>query len=185
MNYLRGFIPWIAFAVISSFSWQWGALTGLVLSLGLLVQARRSKIALDSQILEISTLVYFAALTVVAFSLTDSPLKHYTGTMSMAWLALTAWGGLVISRPFTLGIAKRQTPQELWSSPIFVKVNVVITTAWAAAFTVTSVVLAVLASSNVGSAGSIPVQVAGFVIPAIFTARYPERIRARYAAQEL
>jgi hypothetical protein len=182
MNYLRGFIPWIAYALVSSAGWQWGALAGLVLSLGLLVQAARSKIALDSQILEISTLVFFAALATVAFGATDSPLKHYGGAMSMAWLALTAWGTLAIRRPFTLGIAKRQTPSELWTSPVFLKINLVITAAWAAAFTVTAAVLTALDASGVGVAGLIPVQVAGFVIPAIFTARYPERIRARYAA---
>ena len=28
MNYLRGFIPWIAFAIVSGFSWQWAAVLG-------------------------------------------------------------------------------------------------------------------------------------------------------------
>jgi hypothetical protein len=184
MNYLRGFIPWLAFAVVSAAGWQWGALTALVLGAALLVQGFVTRIPMDSQILQISTIVYFAALTIFAFANPDSPLKSYVGALSMTWLALTAWGGLAAQRPFTLGIAKLQTPKELWDSPIFRKINVVITAAWAAAFTITAIVLVSFAAAGIGSAGMIPVQVAGFVIPAVFTARYPERVRARFAPSQ-
>lgn len=183
MNYLRGFIPWIVFAVVSGFSWQWAALLGLVGSVGLLIQARARKIPLDSQILELSTLVYFAALTALSFSQPSSGLHNYTGAMSMGWLALTAFGGLAIRRPFTLGIAKLQTPKELWNSPVFTKVNYVITSVWAVAFLVTAIVLGIFDALHVGEVASITVQVAGFVLPALFTHSYPERIRARYADQ--
>lgn len=183
MNYLRGFIPWIAFAVVSGFSWQWAALIGLVGSVGLLVQARAKKIPLDSQILEISTLVYFGTLTGLAFSSPNSALHNYTGAMSMGWLALTAFGGLAIRRPFTLGIAKLQTPEQFWDTPVFKRINYVITSVWATAFLITAIIAAILDVAHVGTVGSIIVQVAGFVVPAVFTRTYPERVRARYAGQ--
>ncbi|MFC0434245.1 hypothetical protein [Kutzneria buriramensis] len=182
MNYLRGFVPWIAFAVLSTLGWQWGALAGLVLALGLFVQGRRKGTPLDTQVLEISTIVYFAVLTAFSCAAPTSPVQHFVGAISMAWLAITAWGGLVVKRPFTLGIAKRQTPKEYWNMPIFLRVNVVLTAAWAIAFTLTAAVLAVLDVMQAGTVASIVVQVAGFVIPAIFTARYPERVRARQTA---
>lgn len=181
MNYLRGFVPWIAFAIVSGFSWQWAAVIGLVGSVVLLVQAGAKKVPLDSQILEISTLVYFGALTGLAFSQPDSVLHNYTGAMSMGWLALTAFGGLAIRRPFTLGIAKLQTPKEFWETPVFKRINYVITSAWAIAFLVTAIVLAVLDVAHASEVVSIVVQVAGFVVPALFTRSYPERVRARYA----
>ena len=181
MNYVRGFVPWIAFAIVSGFSWQWAAALGLLGSVGLLVQAGTKKIPLDSQILEISTLVYFGALTGLAFSQPASGLHHYTGATSMGWLALTAFGGLAIRRPFTLGIAKLQTPRELWETPVFKRINYVITSVWAIAFLVTAIVLAILDVNGVGEVVSIIVQVAGFVVPALFTRAYPERVRARYA----
>lgn len=183
MNYLRGFIPWIAFAVVSGFNWQWAALLGLVGSVGLLIQARAKRIPLDSQILELSTLVYFAALTALAFSQPTSGLHSYTGAMSMGWLALTAFGGLAIRRPFTLGIAKLQTPKELWDTPVFKKVNYVITSVWAVAFLLTAIVLGIFDALHVGETVSIIVQVAGFVLPALFTHSYPDRVRARYAGE--
>ncbi|MFI9388984.1 hypothetical protein [Kutzneria sp. NPDC052558] len=182
MNYLRGFIPWIAFAVLSSLGWQWGALAGLLLAVGLFAQGRRKGTPLDSQVLEISTMAYFVALTAFSFTVPQSPVRDFVGAISMAWLALTAWGGLAVKRPFTLGIAKQQTPKEYWHMPVFLRINVVLTMAWAIAFTVTGAVLAILDVANAGTVVTILVQVAGFVIPAIFTAKYPERVRARQTA---
>lgn len=182
MNYLRGFMPWIAFAAVSSAGWQWGALAGLVLGLRMALQDHRAGLAADSLILERSTVVFFAALTAFAFLDTGSALRHATGALSLGWLAVTAWTTLAVKRPFTLGIARRQTPPELWDNPVFLRVNVVLTAVWAAAFTITAGVLAAVSAAGLGSAVSIPVQVAGFVLPALFTARYPDRVRARMAA---
>jgi hypothetical protein len=91
MSYLRGFVPWIAFAVLSSLGWQWGALAGLVLAVALFVDGRRKGTPLDTQVLEISTMAYFAVLTVFALLAPASPVQHFVGAISMAWLALTAW----------------------------------------------------------------------------------------------
>jgi hypothetical protein len=182
MNHLRGFVPWIAFAVLSTLGWQWGALAGLVLALGLFAQGRRKGTPLDAQVLEISTIVYFAVLTAFAFTVPTSPAQHFVGAISMAWLAVTAWGGLVVRQPFTLGIAKQQTPEQYWHMPIFLRINVVLTAVWALAFTLTAAVLAVLDVAQAGTVAAIAVQVAGFAIPVIFTARYPERVRARQTA---
>ncbi|MFD8718901.1 hypothetical protein ACFV2H_13015 [Streptomyces sp. NPDC059629] len=46
---------------------------------------------------------------------------------------------------------------------MFLRVNVVITAAWA------------------GTGLKVAFQVLGFVVPAVFTARYPKIVRARYA----
>ena len=137
MNYLRGFVPWIVFAVVSAVGWQWAALTGLVLALALFADGRRRGTPLDSQALEISTTVYFAVLTTFAFLAPTSPVQHFVGAISMAWVI---------------------------------------------AFTLTSLVLTVLDVVQAGAVATILTQVAGFVIPAIFTARYPEHVRSRQDA---
>ncbi|GAA1354572.1 hypothetical protein [Streptomyces beijiangensis] len=179
MNYLRGFIPWIAFAVVSSAGWQWGALTGLVLGAWLLVNDRQAGESAGAKILEISTVAYFAALTAFAFARPDSGLQDYSGTLSFGWLAVTAWATLAVGRPFTIGIARKQAPREVWHTPLFRRINVVITAFWAASFTVTAAVLVAVYANDLGSGVSTAVQVAGFAVAAVFTARYPERARAR------
>ncbi|MFC1409433.1 hypothetical protein ACEZCY_09920 [Streptacidiphilus sp. N1-12] len=182
MSYLRGFIPWIAFAALSTVGWQWGALAGLVIGVRLLMQDRKAGVATDALILQFSTVVYFAALTAFAFAAPHSPVEHYDGAVSFAWLALTAWGTLAATRPFTLGIAKQQAPKEVWGSPAFLRINVVLTAAWATAFTLTAAAVAACDAAHLGSLATTGCQVAGFVVPAVFTARYPKAVQARLAA---
>jgi hypothetical protein len=54
---------------------------------------------------------------------------------------------------------------------------------WAVAFLVTAIVLGIFDALHVSEVASIIVQVAGFVLPALFTHSYPERVRARYAGR--
>ncbi len=182
MNYLRGFIPWIAYAALSGVGWQWGALAALAIGLVMLARERRSGVAADALILETSTVVYFAGLAALALAEPHSPLRHYSGAMSFGWLALTAWTTLALRRPFTLGIARRTAPRELWDSPVFLRVNNVITTVWATAFVLTATAVAACDATGAGTAATVACQVAGFVAPAVFTARYPKIVQARYAA---
>lgn len=182
MGYVRGFVPWIAFAAISTVGWQWGAAAGLAIGAVLIRRNRHAGVAADAMILDYSTVLYFAALTALAFAAPDSPLHHYSGAMSFGWLAATAFGGLFAGRPFTVGIARQTTPQELWDTPQFLRINQVITVVWASAFLLTAVAVA---ACDVADAGALPetvCQVVGFAVPAVFTARYPKVLQARYAA---
>jgi hypothetical protein len=182
MGYVRGFIPWIAFAAISTVGWQWGALAGLAAGVYLIRKNRRAGVAADALILDISTVLYFAAITALAFAAPGSPLRPYSGAISFLWLAVTAFGGLAIGRPFTVGIARQTTPQEYWHTPAFLRINKVITTAWGTAFLLTGIAVAVCDAANAGALTSTVLEVIGFVAPAVFTARYPKAVQKRYAA---
>ncbi len=182
MGYLRGFIPWIVSGVVSSFDWRWGAVSALATGLYLLLQDRRRGLAMDSEILEISSIAYFAVVAAVAFAMPGSPLKHYGDVSSFVWLALTTWGSLAIGQPFTLGIARRQTPREYWDQPGFVKVNSVITTVWGAGFTFIALGLGLCHLTGAPTWATIAFHVVGLVCPAVFTNRYPRRVQARLTA---
>ncbi|MFF1808046.1 hypothetical protein ACFVXW_02510 [Streptomyces sp. NPDC058251] len=183
MGYLRGFIPWIISGVVSSFDWRWGAVAGLASGLLLLLQDRRRGIGLDALILEISTVAYFVVVGAVAVARPDSALADHTDVVSFGWLAATAWGTLAIRRPFTLGIARRQTPREYWEMPEFIRVNNHITTAWGAGFTFIGVSLAVCGAVDAPAWVAIAAHVAGLVGPAVFTKVHPARAQARLPAQ--
>ncbi|MFD1276762.1 hypothetical protein ACFQ51_48340 [Streptomyces kaempferi] len=183
MGYLRGFIPWIVSGVVSSFDWRWGAVGGLVTGLLLLWQDRRRGVGLDALILEISTVVYFVAVGALAVADPGSALADHTDVVSFGWLALTAWGTLAIRRPFTLGIARRQTPREYWDMPEFIQVNNRITSAWGASFTFIGVSLAVCGAVDAPAWVGIAAHVAGLVGPAVFTKVHPARAQARLLAQ--
>ncbi|MEW9517468.1 hypothetical protein [Streptomyces tubercidicus] len=180
MNYLRGFIPWLVFAGVSSAGWQWGALAGLAVAVSLLIADRAAGLSLDLRLLEYGTIVFFAALGALAFARPDSGLKMYGSALSMGWLALVAWVSIAVRRPFTMGIARRMAPPEVWHTPLFRRINVVLTAAWALSFTLTALAQTAISAYGWPVAVSIVLQLAGFVLPARFTAAYPERARARF-----
>ncbi|KIF78869.1 hypothetical protein QR77_15805 [Streptomyces sp. 150FB] len=182
MSYLRGFIPWIVFAVAGSWDWRWAAVAALLTGAALLLQDRRAGIPADAQVLEVSTVVYFAGLAVLAFAFPQSPLKTYDDVASFGWLALTAWGSLAGGRPFTLGIARRRTPPEYWERPEFLRINAIITAAWASSFTLLGLALAVCVLTGAPVWLTIACHVVGLAAPMVFTARYPARVQARLAA---
>ncbi|UNO40895.1 hypothetical protein [Streptomyces sp. MST-110588] len=180
MNYLRSFIPWIAYAVVSSAGWQWGALTGLVLGGGLLVADRAIGLSLKDRLLDYGTIAYFAALAALAFLSPDSPVKDYSGALSSGWLAVLAWGSIAARQPFTLAIARRMVPPEVWKVPLFYRINVVITAAWAASFTLSAMAQALITAYELPMTYSVIVHIIGFLLPIRFTSVYPERARTRF-----
>lgn len=182
MGYLRGFIPWIASGVISSFDWRWGAVAGLVTGLLLLWQDNRRGIPLDSEILEISAICYFVAIGALAFASPDSAVGTYDDAVSFGWLSLTAWGGLALRRPFTLGIARRQTPREYWEEPGFLHVNNVITAVWGSGFVFVGLSLTLCHVMDAASWIGIAAHVVGLAGPAVFTSVYSARAQARAEA---
>lgn len=184
MSYVRTFLPWIVYAIVPSKSWQWAAVAGLAVALALIVQQSRAGRTADALIIEISSAVFFAALAVVAFAAPDSGVHSYSAAISAGFLGLVAAVSLAVRKPFTLGIAKQTTPREFWDMPQFIRTNVIITAVWTAAFIVTSIVLAVIAKAgDAHSAGAVVVQVAGFVVPMLFTIRYVAAVQARAQAR--
>ncbi|SFQ30258.1 hypothetical protein SAMN04489713_12697 [Actinomadura madurae] len=179
--YARTFLPWILLAVGSGFDVRAGAVTGLVAALALLAHDLRRGHRADSLILEISTTVFLAALTVAAFAAPDSPPMGYGASLAIGWLGVTAWGTLLLERPFTEGIARRKVSAEVAATAGFRHANRVLTAVWAVSFTVMAVVLGCVQYWSPDSTTLlVAVKIAGFTLPAVFTARYPEIARRRH-----
>ncbi|MDF0528892.1 hypothetical protein P0W64_08090 [Tsukamurella sp. 8F] len=182
MSYLRGFLPWIAFSVLSSLvGWQWGALAALAVTTHSLWRDRRAGIEVGAQILDLGGAVFFLVLTVLAFTSPHSPLEAYDGPLSSAWLAVIAVLGLAVGRPFTLAIARRSVPDEVARHPMFLRFNTVVTGFWAAGFGTAAVLGVVCVATGEPEIVRLAVQVAAFVVPAVLTRRYVARARAERA----
>ncbi|MGQ4514396.1 hypothetical protein [Streptomyces sp. DW26H14] len=182
MSYVRGFLPWIAFAAVSGVAWQWAALLSLAIGAFFLVKERRAGASADGQILDLGTVVYFTVLTVIAFADPHSPFQDYVSGASSAWLALIAGGSLLVGRPFTLGIAKRSAPPALWQNPVFIRTSTVLAGVWTAAFTLSAIATLLCEATGAGDALRILVQILGFAVPMAFTRHYVKKVRARAVA---
>jgi hypothetical protein len=169
LGYIKTFLPWIAFAVLATNGEsRYGAIAALVIALALLVLDRRAGKQWDALI--------------IALTISPAPLGDYSPAVAGGWLALTAWGSLAIRKPFTLGIARTMVPAEMHSHPFFYRTNAIITAAWAIAFTAEAVLLVVLLhAAPHATAAAITVKICSFVVPAVFTVRYSQAVRARRA----
>jgi hypothetical protein len=179
LGYLRGFAPWLVFAAVGVFDWRLGVLAGLVTAVAATLYARRSQ-PFDALLLDLGAVVFFVVLAVVGLAAAHSPVAGWVGTLSLVWLALIAWGSLAVRRPFTLGIARQSTPREMWTNPVFYRVNATITAVWAASFTVISIADVIVHLTHAGTVAAVAVYT-GYVVPVVFTRRYPAIVRARYA----
>jgi hypothetical protein len=179
LGYLRSFAPWLVFAAVSAIDWRLGALAGLATAVATTLYARRSQ-PLDALLLDLSAVVFFVVLGVVGLADAHSPVAGWAATLSLAWLALIAWVSLAGRRPFTLGIARQSTPREMWHNPVFYRVNVTITAVWAASFTAITIATAIVKVTHAGTIPAVAVY-AGYLVPVVFTRRYPAIVRARYA----
>jgi hypothetical protein len=179
MAILLGFLPFVAFALLSGVLGATGALiAGAVVSTTLSLRSRlRGE---STKILELGTLILFlivAAYTGTAgraMSLVGVRLCVDAGLLAIVLISLSA------RRPFTLQYAKEQVPAQYWGNPAFVRANYVISAAWAVVF-----FLMVIAEGALLYFPNLPVLVVVFVVVAAlvggvgFTRWYSTAARAR------
>ena len=132
------------------------------------------------KILELGSLVLFAAL--VAYTLVLAPVW----TIATVRLAVDAGllaivlVSLAIGRPFTLQYAREQVPEHLWTSPVFLRANRIVTAVWAVAF---AVLVAADAAAEYAPAIPLWIDIAASVVALLaairFTAWYPANLRER------
>ncbi len=162
---LRGCTPFVACGVVSAFTeWRVGTVIALTLSLILLVAGRIGGNGAGEAVFEASAVVFCGIAAVVAFSAPTLPINAYIGTISVGWQALTAWGSLVIRRPFTLDGTAHEAA--------VVRQHVAVVSVWAVGFTATAVALAFVETFAPHSGViEILVQVAGNLVTAVFAHR--------------
>lgn len=182
MHFLRTALPWLLFAALAAVSWPVSAGAGVLASIALLRRERRAGTTWQDLLLQTSSLAFFVLVLAFALAAPHSFLRPYSGAGSQAWLGLTAWFSLAVRQPFTMSFAKQGTPPEIWAEPRFLKVNNVITTFWAAGFSVFAVLIALTYADTHNSGAVGTVQLIGLAISAVFTVRYAARARARGAA---
>jgi uncharacterized membrane protein len=177
MGVFLGFVPWIVFSVVAGPStWEWAAPAALVCSLILVVPDWRQTRSMS--ILDATGIVFFAVMAVLALVLDHAvlqPLEDRAQLLSAVVIALVAFGSLAAGRPFTEYYAKQTTPREYWHSPIFKRINRVLTAVWGGVFVINA--LCDVAAGYLGADSDI----FNWVLPVIvivaavkFTSWYPD-----------
>lgn len=178
MNLLLGFSPFLLFAALEHVL---GVTSGLVVAAaasGLLVL--RDVRAGEPKLLELGTLALFAGLaawaaaTGAGWSVLQVRLYVDSGLLAIVLLSL------LLRRPFTLPYARQQAPREVWALPRFLRMNMVISAAWALALVaIVAADLVMLLQPALPLAVGIAITAAALAAALRFTSWYPDHLLAR------
>jgi hypothetical protein len=130
---LLAFLPWLSLLAIAHGSLlrlKIGLVVALVLSVAMGVARLHRGVILWAG------LVFFiyATLAVVAFG--DMWTARHMGVLANGMLAASTWLTVALKRPFTLEYAREHVDPSLWTDPMFVRTNVILTSLWGSVFTV-------------------------------------------------
>ncbi|GAB3715253.1 hypothetical protein [Mariniluteicoccus flavus] len=184
MPIVRSLSQWIVYAVLSAFvADRFAALACAILAAILLAIAARSAKSTGEVVLELSSCAFFVIYAVLDWVVGGPVLPRWVGAASQIWLAATVLITLLAHRPFTLALAKREAPKEVWDTPEFYKFNVIITRVWLICFTVSAIILSVAAAMGLSSIWlSVFCIALAIAVPVIFTNRLLARQRSAMAA---
>lgn len=178
LKLLLSFAPWIAFLIIAR-----GTVArveiGLIVALGLSIAMALFK--LHRGVIMWVGLAFFGAATIAVLVFHDVWTVRHLGVLANGALAAGSWITLAAGKPFTLEYAKAQTDPAKWHDPLFIRVNVQLTTAWAATFTVNTVVAWLLMKRVWPEWVCHTTSYAALIGTAAFTSWYPGHVRRRQA----
>jgi hypothetical protein len=176
MNLLLAFTPFIVFVIVERLvSILVGLAAGAVAACALLIRDLVTP-GHSVKLLEAGTLLLFGGLTLLQllmgeqWSIADVRLRVDAGLLLIVLLTM------VLGRPFSLQYARERVAPEYWEQPDFLRVNYVISAAWALAFgvlVVADVVIDVV--PGLPRMGGVVAIVAALWAAAWFTGWYPQQ----------
>lgn len=184
---LAGIAPWILMAIMSG-PGRFGQAAAAALTFTLIVMFVGWRRGIRVHSLEVFGAVVFAIFVGLGVSASPSLvrwLELWAGELTNGALAVFALTGLLVRRPFTMGYARDTVRPEYWDSPLFIRVNYILTAVWAGAFSFNTIVGAigdaVLHDGDNFWTGWI-VQLAATFAAIAVTEFYPDYARAKHLA---
>jgi len=176
LKLLFSFAPWIAFLIIARDTMlrvEIGLVAALVASVVMAV------LKLHRGIIMWVGLIFFSSASIAVLGFHNMWTLRHLGVMANGALALGSWITLLMGRPFTLEYARAHTDPSKWHDPLFIRVNVQLTTVWAAVFTVNTAVAWVQMKHLLPEWSCHILSYAALIGAAAFTSWYPNLVRRR------
>ncbi|MFF7716292.1 hypothetical protein [Streptomyces sp. NPDC007988] len=181
-----GMLPWIVFSVlVGPGRFEFAVAISLAIALLVLVVDRLRRPGTSVKILEVSDVVFFAALAIVGLFASAGTLhwlETYSGELSNFALVAIAFGSMAVREPFTVQYAREQVDRSLWKTHGFLHTNYVITAVWGLAFLVAAVAglvgdLVLRQPDNIWT--NWVIQIGVIIVALRFTEWYPPVVRER------
>ena len=175
---LLSFAPWIAFLIIARDTLHRVEI-GLVAALTLSVVMAALK--LHRGIIMYVGVTFFTGATIAVLGFHNMWTIRHLGVLANGALAIGSWVTLLIGRPFTLDYARHHTDPAKWHDPVFIRVNELLTSVWAATFTANTVIAWVLMKHLMPEWVCHAASYTALITAAAFTSWYPAQLRKRAA----
>ncbi|MFD6513296.1 hypothetical protein [Rhodococcus sp. NPDC060176] len=134
---LAGLSPWILLSLLSG-PGRFEESAAAALGLSLLILAASHRRGGTVKLLEVFDVAFFGVLAAIGLLASANTIRWFElwgGELTNITLVVFAFGSILLRNPFTLQYAKESTPEEYWTTPLFLRINYVITAVWALAFT--------------------------------------------------
>ncbi len=205
-NPMLTFVPWVIFWVVAG-PRDWELATGCALlasvvllllsvdaapalaraaqrSVGIPGTTRGPALRLQTpKVLDLGTTGFFLALVIVGFFVdrqTLIVLEKYSQAISSAALGLIVVLSIAVGHPFTEQYARADTPPEVWNTPVFRRMMLVMSGIWAVIFGIMAI-LGLIAETGVSGSGSSDIlnwyiPIALIVVGLKFNEWYPRQV---------
>lgn len=175
---LLSFAPWIAFLIIARDTLhrvEIGLVAALILSVVMAV------LKLHRGIIMYVGVTFFTGATIAVLGFHNTWTIRHLGVLANGALAIGSWVTLLIGRPFPLDYARQHTDPAKWHDPVFIRVNELLTSVWAATFTANTVIAWVLMKHLIPEWVCHAASYTTLIAAAAFTSWYPAHLRKRAA----
>lgn len=130
---ILGFAPWLIFLFIAHGS-LFRLKLGLIIILILTIIMAVTKI--HRGIISWAGLLFFPLVSMAVIIFNNMWVIKHIEIFASASLAIFTWLSIIVRKPFTIEYAKEKVDPSLWKSPIFLKINTIVTSAWGLTFTI-------------------------------------------------
>lgn len=177
LDYAVTLSPWAGYVLFTNLlgSWRYGLLVGLATSATVVAWRTYRR---DSRFLDVGTLAYCAAMTIVSTADPTSPLRPYNLPLSMAAVGGLSTGSIVTGAPFTYRIAVHHLDDTVLRDPehhrSILRAHLVATWSWAVAQGAAAAASALCVAAH-ATAAAIALQSVGTFVPVAVTRYQHER----------
>lgn len=131
-NIIKSFLPWILFSILNGSS-QHQLDTAIIVAFATTLWIEIPALK-KGFILSWGTMAFFTFMFIAVILFKNPWIAKHAWIFSNGTLALIAWSSILVRQPFTIQYAKEQVPQEHWQSPLFIKINYILTAVWGICF---------------------------------------------------
>jgi len=134
---LFSFISWIFYWVLCGMGNAYGVIISLIISLVLIIPQIQKR---DFNVMDVVSFIYFGVASFGVFALNMNVFVEKSGFLGYIALFLMAFVSLIIKKPYTLQVSKKDYPEVYWKDRSFLAINNIITAVWAGVYLLNAII---------------------------------------------